>query len=140
MPDTVPCELSNAAVREEKAEAFQKLVRTLFERRHHEMMAGDDQQWATVELVQSLRRKSEMYREHLSSKMAGPLPFALGYLRIHDGAVTLTTDEVPAAVEPKKLAVLLSEFLKPGAELRMEWDGEPQRWIVRDVAKIEKAG
>ena len=138
MPETVPCEISNATVRDEKAAAFRKLVRMLFERRHHEMVAGDDKQWATVELVQSLRRKSDVYRNHLSSTMAGPLPFALGYLRINDRSVDLTTDEVPAAVEPKVLVALLSEYLEPGAEMVMEWEGETQHWRIREVAKIER--
>jgi len=102
------------------------------------MVAGSDKKWMTVELVQSLRRKSEVYREHLSTKMSGPLPFAIGYLRVHDGTVEWTTDEVPATVGPDVLARLLSEYLEPGAELGMEWEGEMQCWVVRDVAEVER--
>ncbi len=136
--ETVPCSISNARVRPDKEADLRELLRTLFERRHHPMIAGDEKQWLTVELIQSLRRKSEVYREHLSGKMSGPLPFALGYLRLHNGAVDFTTDEVPANVKPEDLARLLSEYLQPGAELSMQWDGAVQRWRIRDRADIER--
>jgi hypothetical protein len=126
-------------VRDGKEDDLQTLVRVLFERRHHNMVAGSDKKWMTVELVQSLRRKSEVYREHLSTKMSGPLPFAIGYLRVQDGAVDWTTDEIPATVEPDVLARLLSEYLNPGAELEMEWEGETQCWVVQDVAEVQRA-
>lgn len=136
--ETVPCSISNARVRTDKQDDLRDLLRTLFERRNHPMIAGSDKQWMTVELIQSLRRKSEVYREHLSGKMSGPLPFALGYLRLHDGAVDFTTDEVPANVEPEVLACLLSEYLEPGAELSMQWDGDVQRWRIRDRADVTR--
>ncbi len=135
---TAPCSLHNARIRCEKEADLQRLVRVLFERRHHHMVAGSDKKWMTVELVQSLRRKSRVYREHLSSQMSGPLPFALGYLRLHEGAVDLTTDEVPASVAPRVLLLLLSEYLEPGATLIMDWEGETQRWVVRGEAEVER--
>ena len=136
--ETVPCSMANARVRPDKEDDLRDLLRTLFERRNHPMIAGNEKQWMTVELIQSLRRKSDVYREHLSGKMTGPLPFALGYLRLHNGAVDFTTDEVPANVEPEVLACLLSEYLQPGAELSMQWKGTQQQWIIRDRAEVDR--
>jgi hypothetical protein len=33
----------------------------------------------------------------------------------------------------------LSEYLNPGAELEMEWEGETQCWVVQDVAEVQRA-
>ena len=83
-----------------------------------------------MELVQSLRRESDIYREELSSQTHGPLPFALGYFRLHGDDLRLTTDEVPANVEGRTLVRLLSEFVEPGARF---WFGGAggQGWKVQ---------
>lgn len=141
MPDRIACRVERAAVPEEHRETLEDLIYKLFERRHHDYVAGQEQDWLTVELVQSLRRESTVYREALSTKTSGPLPFALGYFQLQGGEeLTLTTTEVPANVEPRVLVRLLSEFVEPGARFWFGSGAEEQGWTVRgtdDVVPIE---
>jgi len=135
MPDRMECRVAHAAVRTAQHDVLEDLIYKMFERRHHSLVAGREQDWLTVELVQSLRRESEVYREALSTKTSGPLPFALGYFRIHEGALRLTTDQVPANVEPEVLVRLLSEFVEPGATFWFGRDDE-QGWRVEGVDDV----
>lgn len=127
--DRVRCRVSNARVRAEQRDTLEDLIYKLFERRHHDYVAGQEKEWLTMELVQSLRRESDIYREELSTQTGGPLPFALGYFRLHGDDVRLTTDTVPANVEGRTLVRFLSEFVEPGARF---WFGgaEGQGWEV----------
>jgi len=135
MPDRIPCRIDNVRVREDQRDVLADLIYKMFERRHHNFVAGQEQDWLTVELVQSLRRESDVYQE-LSTKTSGPLPFALGYFHLTDETLRLTTDEVPANVDPKVLVRLLSEFVEPGARF---WFGPPsdeQGWKVHGIDEV----
>lgn len=136
MPDRMACRVENVVVREEHRPTVEDLIYKLFERRHHNYVGGAEQDWLTVELVQSLRRESEVYREELSTKTSGPLPFALGYFRLRDGRLELTTDEVPANVDPKILVRFLSEFVEPGARLWFGTGADEQGWTVHGPDEV----
>jgi hypothetical protein len=133
MPDRIACRAENVTVREEHRETLEDLVYTLFERRHHHLVGGQEQDWLTVELVQTLREASTVYREELSTEMAGPLPFAVGYFQLKGDTLRLTTDEIPANVDPQTLVRLLSEFVKPGACFRFGTGGDVEGWRVQGV-------
>ena len=143
MPDRYRCRVEQATVRPERSKTLEDLILKLFERRHHGLIAGREKDWLTVELVQSLREESQVYRNELSTQTSGPLPFALGYFRVRDGTLELISDEVPANVPPEAFVRFLSEFLQPGARL---WFGEAEAetgWIVRgvdEVARVTAAG
>jgi hypothetical protein len=142
MHDRMRCHADGLIVRSDRRETVDDLIYKLFERRHHSFVAGREQDWLTVELVQSIRRESTVYREELSTKTSGPLPFALGYFQRHDDRLELTSDEVPANVAPESFVRFLSEFVEPGGRL---WFGTPpdrEGWEIRgvdDVARIEAA-
>jgi hypothetical protein len=136
MPDRYRCHVENATVRPDRKDTLEALVRKLFERRHHRLIAGREKEWLTVELIQSLREESQVYREALSTQTDGPLPFALGYFQVRDDTLTLVSDEVPANVAPKVFVRLLSEFLKPGARLWFRDEEGEEGWEVRDVGEV----
>jgi hypothetical protein len=133
MPDRIACQAENVTVREEHRETVEDLVYTLFERRHHFRVGGQEQDWLTVELVQTLRKASAVYREELSTEMAGPLPFAFGYFQLNGDTLRLTTDEVPANVDPKTLVRFLSEFVEPGARFWFGAGDDASGWRVQGV-------
>jgi hypothetical protein len=137
MPDRIVCRAENVEVRPEHRETVEDLVYKLFERRHHSYVGGQEKDWLTVELVQSLRRESAVYREELSTKTDGPLPFALGYFKLRDDTLTLTTDEVPANVPPRTFVRFLSEFVEPGARFWFGSGDEREGWAVRGVDEVE---
>ena len=124
------CRVANAQVRADQRDTLEDLIYKLFERRHHDYVGGQEKDWLTMELVQSLRRESPLYKEELSTQTNGPLPFALGYFRLHGDDLRLTTDEVPANVDGRTLVRFLSEFLAPGARF---WFGgeEGNGWEIR---------
>ncbi|MFB6247559.1 MAG: hypothetical protein ABEL97_03225 [Salinibacter sp.] len=130
MPDRIACRVENVVVRDDQRDTLDDLIYKLFERRHHNLVAGQEQDWLTVELVQSLRRESEVYREELSTKTSGPLPFALGYFQRQEEALVLTTDEVPANVSPETFVRFLSEFVEPGARLWFGTGRAAEGWKV----------
>jgi hypothetical protein len=138
MSNRVACRVEKATVRTEARDSLEDLIYKLFERRHHNFVGGDEQDWLTVELVQSLRRESTIYREELSSEMAGPLPFALGYFTLRDGALELTTNEVPANVRPLVFVRFLSEFVEPGARFWFGDGDEEEGWVVRGIDEVER--
>lgn len=137
MSDRIVCHVENVRVRSDRRETLEDLLYTLFERRHHSYVAGQEHDWLTVELVQSLRRESDVYREELSSEMAGPLPFAVGYFQLQEGALRLTTNEIPANVPPETLVRFLSEFVEPGARLWFGTGEEQEGWEVCGVDDLE---
>ena len=142
MPDRYRCRVENAVVRPEKQEALEGLVRKLFERRHHGLIAGREKDWLTVELVQSLRSESRVYREELSTKTNGPLPFALGYFQVRDDRLRLISDEVPANVRPEPFVRLLSEFIQPGAQFWFASEEGAEAWEIQapgEVAQVSDA-
>jgi hypothetical protein len=133
MPDRIACQVENVTVRKEHRGTVEDLTYKLFERRHHHRIGGQEQDWLTVELVQSLRKSSVVYREELSTEMAGPLPFAVGYFRLNGRTLRLTTNEIPTNVDPETLVRFLSEFVEPGARF---WFGEGEDavgWAVQGV-------
>lgn len=135
MADRIRCEVHDATVRADQREALGDLIYKMFERRHHSYVAGQEKDWLTMEIVQSLRRASEVYRDDLSTQTSGPLPFALGYFQLRDDKLSLTTNEIPANVEPKVLVRLLSEFVRPGARF---WFGTGQErgWQITGTGKV----
>lgn len=136
MPDRYRCRVENTAIRPERLDALEDLVRKMFERRHHPRIAGREKQWLTVELVQSLREVSRVYRDELSTKTEGPLPFALGYFRLRGDTLELVSDEVPANMAPKPFVQLLSEFLQPGARLWFADEDGEEGWAIRGVGEV----
>jgi hypothetical protein len=137
MSETYRFELRNATVRPEQHDALADLVRTLFNRRNQGYVGGQERMWLQAELVQTVRRASTVYREALSTPISGPAPFAIGYLRIQDGQVETISDTVPATLEPKALARLLSEFLAPGATI--VFPEHDRSWTVEGVDDIVPA-
>ena len=137
MPDRYRCRVERATVRPEKRDALKGLVRKLFTRRHHNRVGGRETEWLTVELVQSLREESQVYRDELSTKTSGPLPFALGYFRVRDGQLERVSTEIPANVEPRAFVLFLSEFLQPGARFWFADEEQEQLWAVRGVGEVE---
>mgnify|MGYP006286329895 CR=1 FL=1 len=133
MPDRIACHAEDVTVREEHRETVEDLVYTLFERRHHYRVGGQEQDWLTVELVQTLREASVVYREELSTEMAGPLPFALGYFQLNGETLRLTTDEIPANVAPRTFVRFLSEFVEPGARFWFGTGDDADGWRVEGV-------
>lgn len=115
-------------MRPDRADTLEDLIQQLFARRNTAYIARQQRMWLTAELVQSLRRKSDVYRR-VSEKTDGPLPFALGYFSVRDGRLTLTTDTVPAA-NLNVVARLLSEFLEPGATLWYQGADTPRGWRI----------
>lgn len=136
MPDRFSCRIENAVVRPEKHEILKGLVRKLFERRHHGRIAGREKDWLTVELVQSLRAESQVYREALSTKTDGPLPFALGYFQVRDNRLRLVSDEIPANVEPKTFVRFLSEFVQPGGQFWFTGEETEEGWRIEGVGEV----
>lgn len=136
MAEEIRCWLKEAYVRDDRVDALQGLIRQMFNRRHHAYIASSERQWLTVELVQSLREQSEVYRT-MSSTTEGPLPFALGYFRIRDDRLELVSDALPGGTQPKVLARLLSEFLEPGAQLIFQRNERPFGWRLTAEGNIE---
>ncbi len=136
MPDRYRCRVKNATVRPEKRDTLAELVRKMFTRRHHNRVGGRETDWLTVELVQSLREESRVYREELSTKTDGPLPFALGYFRIRDGMLERVSDEIPANVAPRSFVLFLSEFLQPGAQLWFAGEEGEEGWEIHGVGAV----
>lgn len=136
MPDRYRCRIDQAVVRPEKRDTLDNLVRKMFERRHHHRVGGREKEWLKVELIQSLREASRVYRNELSSETAGPLPFALGYFRVQEGQVELVSDEIPANVAPETLVRLLSEFLEPRARIWFADGDDEVGWEVRGIDEI----
>lgn len=141
MAPSVRCRIESAAVRAEKEEALTALIRQLFNRRHLAYIASNERSWLTVELVQSLRRQSRVYRA-LSTKTSGPLPFALGYFRVTDGALDLVSNTLPLDDSldggPEVLVRLLSEYVAPGARLTFATDAGDAVWVIRGVDDVER--
>lgn len=140
MAATVRCRVQAACVRSENVEVLEGLIRQLFNRRNLSYIASNERTWLTVELVQSLRRKSVVYRS-LSSKTTGPLPFALGYFRVNDGELEPISDAIPLD-DPEAFVRLLSEFIEPGAQFRFETDGAASLWRIKgedDVVQMNAA-
>ena len=136
MPERLPCRVENVRVRPDRRDTLERLVYKMFERRHHAYVTGQEHDWLTVELVQSLRRESVVYREELSTQTSGPLPFALGYFQLTDQGLTLTTDQVPGNMAPHAFLRFLSEFVQPGARLWFGAGEEEQGWEIRGEDEV----
>jgi len=136
MPDRYRCRVEDATVRPEKRDALEDLVRKLFTRRHHNRVGGRETEWLTVELVQSLREESQVYKDELSTKTDGPLPFALGYFRLRGDRFERVSDEIPANVEPRDFVLFLSEFLQPGARFWFADEEGEEEWEIRGMGEV----
>ncbi|PEN15238.1 hypothetical protein CRI94_02870 [Longibacter salinarum] len=138
------CTFSDAAVREESRERLEALIQKMFARRHHNRVSAgpSGQMWLTVELVQALRRASEVYRE-LSTKTRGPMPFEIGYLRIRDGRLESISNSLRMD-SPEVFVRIVSEFVEPGATISLaaveESDEIPDggTWSVIGIGDVEK--
>ncbi len=136
MPDRFRCRVENAVVRPDRRETLDDLVYKMFERRHHQFVGGPEQDWLTVELVQSLRRKSRVYREQLSSETEGPLPLALGYFKRREESLELVSDQIPAAMAPRPFVLFLSEFLEPGARFWFSQGEHEEAWRIEGEGEV----
>ena len=140
MSPTVRVRIHTAHVRPDKAEALTDLIQQLFNRRNLSYIPAKDRTWLTVELVQSLRRQSAVYRA-LSEKTSGPLPFGLGYLRVSGETIEPVSDTIPVD-DPRVLVRLLSEYVAPGARLSFRMGDEIEVWQIDgedEVTRLEKA-
>ena len=128
----------DARVRPDRADRLRSLVDMLFRRRHVRRYRAFDQVPHRRELVYYLRQYSQVYRA-LSTDREGPIPFALGFLRVHpDGRLDTVADRVGEA-DPEVMARLLSEFMEPGAVLRCEdEDGEAVSFSLRGEDDVER--
>lgn len=136
MPDRYRCRVNTATARPEKRDVLEALVQKMFTRRHHNRVGGRETEWLTVELVQSLREESQVYKDELSTKTDGPLPFALGYFRLRDGRFERVSDEIPANVAPRVFVLFLSEFLQPGARFWFADEEGEEGWEIRGVGEV----
>jgi len=136
MPDRYRCRVRNATARPETRDILEELIQKMFARRHHNRVAGRETEWLTVELVQSLRTESQVYKDKLSTKTDGPLPFALGYFRLHDDRFERVSDEIPANVAPRVVVLFLSEFLQPGAQFWFADEDGEEGWEIRGVGDV----
>lgn len=141
MPD-FSCTFENAFVIDDRRTDLEALIEKMFARRHHNRVSAgpSGQMWLTVELVQALRRTSEVYR-NLSTKTTGPLPFEIGFLRVVNGQLESICDPLPID-QPEVFARVISEFLQPDAviqlEARSEEDAESGRWTVTRPGEVER--
>ena len=124
------CYVEAATARPDRRDDLDDLIRQMFNRRNHNYVGGQEKMWLKVELVQSLRAQSRIYRKALSTKMEGPLPFALGYFRLRGATLEAVSDTLPATVRPETLIRILSEFLEPGARFWFERDGKVVGWEI----------
>lgn len=141
MPDRFRCRVENATVRPDRRETLDDLVYKMFERRHHHFVGGPEQDWLTVELVQSLRRESRVYREELSSETDGPLPIALGYFKRRGESFELVSDQIPALMAPRAFVKFLSEFIEPGARFWFAREDQEEAWKIEgegDVTPLDE--
>jgi hypothetical protein len=136
MTSSVRCHIESASVRAQQVDALRALIQQLFNRRHLSYIAPSERAWLTAELVQSLRRQSEVYRS-MSSKTSGPLPFALGYFRVAHGELEPVSDSLPLE-DPRTLVRLLSEYLEPGASLTFYAEAGAETWAIRGVDEVER--
>lgn len=136
MPDRIRCHVENAVVRSEQRETLDDLIYKMFKRRHHDFVGGQEKDWLRVELVQSLRQASQVYRDELSTKTEGPLPFALGYFQRREDSLELVSEQIPANVAPKSFVCLLSEFLEPGAQFWFSGNAGEEGWEVRGSGDV----
>jgi len=143
MPDYC-CTFKNARVLDARRTDLEALIQKMFARRHHNRVSAgpSGQIWLTVELVQALRRTSEVYRD-LSTKTKGPLPFEIGFLRIRDGHLESISDPLPVD-QPEVFVRVISEFLEPGATVSLTHHGDPQEdvlqqgtWRVKEPGVVE---
>ena len=143
MPD-YSCTFENAHVLDARSTDLEALIQKMFARRHHNRVSAgpSGQIWLTVELVQALRRTSEVYRD-LSTKTTGPLPFEIGFLRIRNGTLESISDPLPVD-QPEVFVRVISEFLESGATIRLTHQGDAQAdvlqqgtWRVKEPGVVE---
>lgn len=140
MSSAVHVQIHTAQVRPDKADALSSLIHQLFNRRNLTYIPANDRTWLTVELVQSLRRQSEVYKT-LSDKTSGPLPFGIGYLRLNGEAVEPVSDTIPVE-DPEVFVRLLSEYVAPGAHLSFTADEKTVEWQIdgeNEVTRLQTA-
>lgn len=135
---TMHCHVERATVQPERRDDLDDLLHQMFMRRNHDYVGGQEKMWLKVELVQSLRGQSQVYREALSAKTEGPLPFALGYFRLRDDTLEAVSDTVPAAVSPEVLVRILSEFLQSGARFWFAQADAVAGWEIDGVGEIHR--
>jgi len=124
------CHVESATARPDRRDDLDDLIRQMFNRRNHAYVGGQEKMWLKVELVQSLRTQSRIYRDALSNKMEGPLPFALGFFRLRGSTLEAVSDTLPQTVPPETLVRILSEFVEPGARFWFAQEGEVRGWEV----------
>ena len=134
MLSSVRCVVRNAQVRPDQADALHVLIQQLFAQRSLAHIPPKDRQWITAELVQSLRRQSEVYRS-MSTMTEGPLLFEIGYFRLRHGVLDLVTDTLPQA-QPEAVTRVLSEFLQPGAQLLFESEETAAGWTIQGLDEL----
>lgn len=128
MPKEVRCRLRRAVVRPERQEDLQALIDYCYARRTLAHADAWDRIRHGAEVVHALRRRSAVYRT-LSTEAQGPLLFELGFFRIAGGRLEPIANALPDP-HPEAVALVLSEFLKPGAQITLGEGERAQEWTV----------
>lgn len=130
------CWFKDARVRPDRKATLEALIHRVFARRSVAHLRDWQSDWHRKDLIRDIRSQSTQYAA-VSDPEDGPIPFALGHLRIRDGH--LETVATPLAVEhPEVLVRLLSEFLEPGACVWFR-QGEAQvGWEIRGEGAVER--
>lgn len=122
-------------VRPERADDLRALIQMLFQRRSLPHLTGWAKTWQVKELVRDLTAASAAYAAACTDDRPAPFPFALAHLRIRQGRLEPIADAV-AVEDPGLLARILSEFLKPGAEVQFGTGAAAQRWTVTGDGEV----
>jgi hypothetical protein len=138
MSSAVHVQINGARVRPDRVDALSGLIQQLFNRRNLSYIPAKDRTWLTVELIQSLRRQSAVYKA-LSEKTSGPLPFEMGYLRLNGETVGVISDAIPVD-DPEVFVRLLSEFVKPGARLSFTTESGTETWRIEGEDEVVRLG
>jgi len=135
MDEALPWQFEEAMVQPERAGDLQALIQMLFQRRSLPHLTGWAKTWQVKELVRDLTAASAAYAAACTDDSPAPFPFALAHLRIRNGRLEPIADAV-AVEDPALLARILSEFLRPGAEVQFGTGAEAQRWTVTGNGEI----
>lgn len=130
------CRFENARVRPEREATLEALIHRVFARRSVAHLRDWQSGWHRKDLIGDIRSQSAQYTA-VSDPDTGPIPFALGHLRVRNGVLEIVA--TPLAVEhPEVLVRLLSEFLEPEAEVWFQ-KGETQvGWRIRGEGAVER--
>jgi hypothetical protein len=132
------CWFDHARVRPDKKATLEALIHRVFARRSVAHLRDWQSTWHRKDLIRDIRSQSTQFAA-ASDPEDGPIPFALGHLRVRDGHLEAVA--TPLAVEhPEVLTHLLSEFLEPGARVWFRRGATSFGWQVQGAGSIVRIG